>query len=182
MANRAGMCVELEVACIAAIVGALAASPPIDGYISINVSPKTLMEYDFEQLPDRSERGGWVIELTEHSEVTDYPVLAQRVRELQALGFRIAIDDAGAGYSSLRHVLQLAPDIVKLDISITRDIDKILRNQQLSSAIISFGRETRISLVAEGVETAEERDTLLRLGVVYGQGYLFGRPAPVSPA
>jgi len=179
MANRAGMCVELEVACMAAIVGALAASPPIDGYISINVSPKTLMEYDFEQLPDRSEQGGWVFELTEHSEVTDYPVLAQRVRALQARGFRIAIDDAGAGYSSLRHVLQLAPDIVKLDVSITRDIDKILRNQQLSSAIISFGRETRISLVAEGVETAEERDTLLRLGVVYGQGYLFGRPSPL---
>ena len=181
MANRAGMCVELEVACIAAIVGALAVSPAIGGYISINVSPKTLMEYDFEQLPDRSEQGGWVLELTEHSEVTDYPVLAQRVRALQARGFRIAIDDAGAGYSSLRHVLQLAPDIVKLDISITRDIDKILRNQQLSSAIISFGRETRISLVAEGVETAEERDTLLRLGVVYGQGYLFGRPSPLAP-
>ena len=182
MAKRADMCVELETACMAAIVGALAASPATVGYISINVSPKTLMEYDFEQLPDRSEQGGWVLELTEHSEVTDYPVLAQRVRALQARGFRIAIDDAGAGYSSLRHVLQLAPDIVKLDISITRDIDKILRNQQLSSAIISFGRETRISLVAEGVETVEERDTLQRLGVVYGQGYLFGKPAPLPPA
>lgn len=182
MANRTGMCVELEVACMAAIVEALAVSPAIDGYISINVSPKTLMEYDFEQLPDRSEQGGWVLELTEHSEVTDYPVLAQRVRALQARGFRIAIDDAGAGYSSLRHVLQLAPDIVKLDISITRDIDTILRNQQLSSAIISFCRETGVSLVAEGVETVDERDTLSRLGVNYGQGYLFGKPLPLAPA
>jgi EAL domain-containing protein (putative c-di-GMP-specific phosphodiesterase class I) len=178
MAERAGMCVELEAACMAAIVDALALSPGIGGYISINVSPKTLMEYDFERLPDRSGQGGWVLEITEHSEVKDYPVLAQRVRALQAQGFRIAIDDAGAGYSSLRHVLRLAPDIVKLDVSITRDIDKILRNQQLSSAIISFGRETGISLVAEGVETAEERDTLQRLGVVYGQGYLFGKPSP----
>jgi EAL domain-containing protein (putative c-di-GMP-specific phosphodiesterase class I) len=82
----------------------------------------------------------------------------------------------------MRHVLRLAPDIVKLDVSITRDIDKILRNQQLSSAIISFGRETGISLVAEGVETVEERDTLLRLGVAYGQGYLFGKPLPLPPA
>lgn len=180
MANRAGMCLELEVACVSAIVGALARAPAFDGYISLNVSPKTLMEYDFEQLPDRSERGGWVLEITEHSEVTDYPVLARRVRALQARGFRIAIDDAGAGYSSLRHVLRLAPDIVKLDVSISRDIDKILRNQQLSSAIISFSRETGIVLVAEGVETVDERDTLLRLGVPYGQGYLFGRPSPAA--
>jgi len=179
MAVRAGMCVELEAACIAAIVAALALAPPMRGYVALNVSPKTLIEYDFDALPERSALGGWVLELTEHSEVTDYPALAQRLRSLQQQGFRIAIDDAGAGYSSLRHVLRLSPDIVKLDISISRDIDKILRNQQLSSAIISFSRETGIDLVAEGVETADERDTLVRLGVRYGQGYLFGRPAPV---
>lgn len=182
MANRVGMCVELEVACMSAMIRVLALSPPLDGYIALNVSPKTLMEYDFDELPNRSQQGGWVLEITEHSEVTDYPVLAQRLRALQSRGFRIAIDDAGAGYSSLRHVLRLAPDIVKLDISISRDIDKILRNQQLSSAIISFSRETGIALIAEGVETADERDTLLRLGVAYGQGYLFGRPAPVAPS
>ena len=182
MANRTGMCVELEVACVSAIVESLARSRTLDGYIALNVSPKTLMEYDFDELPDRSQQGGWVLELTEHSEVTDYPVLAQRVRALQARGFRIAIDDAGAGYSSLRHVLKLSPDIVKLDVSISRDIDKMVRNQQLSSAIISFSRETGMALVAEGVETPNERDTLLRLGVTYGQGYLFGRPAPVAPS
>jgi EAL domain-containing protein (putative c-di-GMP-specific phosphodiesterase class I) len=180
MANRAGMCVELEAACVAAVVGSIAVSPAIDGYIAINVSPKTVMEYDFDRLPDRAKRGGWVLEITEHSEVTDYPVLAQRVRTLQAKGFRIAIDDAGAGYASLRHVLKLAPDIVKLDISISRDIDKMLRNQQLSSAIVSFSRETGIALVAEGVETVAERDTLARLGVAYGQGYLFGKPASAT--
>jgi EAL domain-containing protein (putative c-di-GMP-specific phosphodiesterase class I) len=182
MANRAGMCVELEAACVAAIVESLAHAPAIDGYIAINVSPKTVMEFDFDALPDRSRQGGWVLEITEHSEVTDYPVLARRVRALQAKGFRIAIDDAGAGYSSLRHVLKLAPDIVKLDVSISRDIDTMVRNQQLSSAIISFSRETGMALVAEGVETVAERDTLARLGVEYGQGYLFGRPAPLTGA
>ena len=179
MADRAGMCVELEVACIAAVVDALAVGDRLDGYIALNVSPKTLIDHDFADLPDRAGRGGWVLEITEHSEVTDYPALAQRVRELQGRGLRIAIDDAGAGYSSLRHVLRLAPDIVKLDISISRDIDKIERNRQLTAAIVSFSRDTRMALVAEGIETEDERQALVRLGVEHGQGYLFGKPAPL---
>jgi EAL domain-containing protein (putative c-di-GMP-specific phosphodiesterase class I) len=181
LANRAGMCLELEVACMSAIVDAMARSRALPGYVSINVSPKTLIEYDFDQLPDRAAQGGWVLEITEHTEVTDYPVLARRVQELQARGFRIAIDDAGAGYSSLRHVLRLSPDIVKLDVSLTRDIDKMVRHQLLASAIISFSKSTGIRLIAEGIETVAERDTLVRLGVPYGQGYLFGRPSPVAP-
>ena len=182
MANRVGMCVELESACMSAIVEESRRCMALPGYISLNVSPKTLMEYDFGQLPARGDRGGWVLEITEHSVVTDYPVLARRVQELQAQGFRIAIDDAGAGYASLRHVLRLAPDIVKLDVSLTRDIDTMLRHQQLASAIMSFSRETGMALIAEGVETPGERDTLVRLGVPYAQGYLFGRPAPAQPA
>jgi EAL domain-containing protein (putative c-di-GMP-specific phosphodiesterase class I) len=181
MANRAGMCFELEVACMSAIVGAMARSWELPGYISLNVSPKTLMEYDFDLLPDRTAQGGWVLEITEHTEVNDYPVLARRVQELQARGFRIAIDDAGAGYSSLRHVLRLSPDIVKLDVSLTRDIDRMRRHQLLASAIISFCRETGMALIAEGIETVGERNTLVQLGVPFGQGYLFGRPSPAAP-
>ena len=90
IADRAGMCVELEVACIAAVVDALAGGDALAGYVALNVSPKTLIEHDFAGLPDRADRGGWVLEITEHSEVTDYPALAQRVRELQDRGFRIA--------------------------------------------------------------------------------------------
>ena len=179
LAERVGMCFELEVACISAIVDAVMGSSPMPGYISLNVSPRTLLEYDFERLPDRRAQGGWVLELTEHTQVNDYTLLAARVKHLQARGLRIAIDDAGAGFSSLRHVLRLAPDIVKLDLSIIRDIDTIRRHQLLASAIISFSRDTGIDLVAEGVETASEQDTLTRLGVPYGQGYLFGRPSPL---
>lgn len=72
------------------------------------------------------------------------------------------------------------PDIVKLDISITRDIDKIVKHQQLAAAIISFSRDTGIELVAEGIETEAERDTLAALRVPYGQGYLFGKPLPLA--
>lgn len=178
-ANRIGMGVELERACIDAIVEGIAKGESLHGYVSLNVSPRTLMEHDFN-LPDRSALGGWVLELTEHSEVSDYDALAHRVKALQAAGFRIAVDDAGAGYSSLRHVLRLGPDIVKLDISITRNIDKILTQRQLTGAIMSFSREAHMALVAEGIETESELDTLVDLQVPYGQGYLLGRPAPLS--
>ncbi|RYG57912.1 MAG: EAL domain-containing protein [Alphaproteobacteria bacterium] len=178
MATRAGMCLELEAACIAAAVEALGSTDTVPGYISLNVSPLTLREYDFESLPKRE--GGWVLELTEHTEVHDYTELTARVKELQSKGIRIAIDDVGAGFSSLRHILRLSPDIVKLDLSITRDIDTVRRNQLLASAIISFSRDSGMYLVAEGVETGDERDTLARLGVIYGQGYLFGKPAPIE--
>lgn len=179
-ANRVGMCLDLETACISAIVAAVSRAPQRPGYISLNVSPMTLMEYDFGILPDRAALGGWVLEITEHSEVGDYAALAERVQALQRDGFRIAIDDAGAGYASLRHVLRLSPDIVKLDISITRDIDKIVKHQQLAAAIITFSHDTGIELVAEGIETEGERDTLAGLHVPYGQGYLFGKPVPLA--
>lgn len=179
IASRAGMGRELESACIAAIVDGVMRGPEMQGYISINVSPRTLMATDFD-LPDRAHLGGWVLELTEHSEVSDYEALAQRVRALQSRGLRVAIDDAGAGYASLRHVLRLSPDIVKLDISITRDIDKILTHRQLTSAIMSFSREAHMALVAEGIETDSELETLVGLQVPYGQGYLLGRPSPLA--
>lgn len=179
LASRAGMGLELEHACIAAIVDGVVRGPEMQGYISINVSPRTLMDTEFD-LPDRSGLGGWVLELTEHSEVSEYDALAQRVKALQSRGLRVAIDDAGAGYASLRHVLRLSPDIVKLDISITRDIDKILSHRQLTSAIMSFSREAHMALVAEGIETDSELETLVGLQVPYGQGYLLGRPATLA--
>jgi len=177
-ANRLGMCVELERACIAAIVDGVANGPVLPGYVSINISPRTLIA-DELALPGRDEHGGWVLELTEHSEVSDYDALVQRVKAMQARGLRVAVDDAGAGYSSLRHVLRLEPDIVKLDISITRDIDRIPTHRQLTSAIMSFSREAHMELVAEGIETDSELQTLLGLQVPFGQGYLLGRPAPL---
>jgi EAL domain-containing protein (putative c-di-GMP-specific phosphodiesterase class I) len=178
-ANRLGMGVDLERACIAAIVAGVANGPPLPGYVSINISPRTLMADDLD-LPDRDALGGWVLELTEHSEVSDYDALVARVKAMQARGLRIAVDDAGAGYASLRHVLRLEPDIVKLDISITRDIDRIPSHRQLTSAIMSFSREAHMALVAEGIETDSELETLVGLQVPFGQGYLLGRPLPLQ--
>lgn len=177
-ADALGLCEELELACIAAIVRRADRLPP-DTYLSLNVSPSTLLRADLESLLERLPGQRIVVEITEHSEVADYAALAERVQTLRRHGWRFAIDDAGAGYASLRHVLRLSPDIIKLDISITRDIDRRLQHRQLAAAIVSFAREAGTALVAEGIETAEERDTLIALGVRYGQGFLLSRPAPV---
>ena len=94
-----------------------------------------------------------VVEITEHEPVEDYDELALALRPLRALGVRIAIDDAGAGYASLRHTLALGPDIVKVDISLTRAIDTDRGRRALASALISFADEMDMTIVAEGIET-----------------------------
>lgn len=91
----------------------------------------------------------------------------------------MAIDDAGAGFASLRHTVRIAPDIVKLDLSLTRDIDSDRAKRALATALVSFAHEMRFSLVAEGIETAKELATLRELGVGYGQGYFLAEPGPL---
>jgi len=120
-----------------------------------------------------------VVEITEHEPVEDYAAFTSALRLLRERGVRIAIDDAGAGFSSLRHTLRLAPDIVKLDMSITRNVDTDRGRRALASAMISFADEMGMAIVAEGVETEGEHATLKELGVPFGQGYLFARPGPL---
>jgi EAL domain-containing protein (putative c-di-GMP-specific phosphodiesterase class I) len=121
-----------------------------------------------------------VVEITEHEAVEDYAALVRSLDTLRGLGCRVAIDDAGAGFASLRHTLQLAPDIVKVDISLTRDIDSDRGRRALASALISFADEMGMTIVAEGIESQAELDTLRELGVIYGQGYFLAEPAPLS--
>jgi predicted signal transduction protein with EAL and GGDEF domain len=109
------------------------------------------------------------------------PTADQEAARLRALGVRIAIDDAGAGYASMRHILSIEPDLIKLDMSLTRGIDQDRKRRALASALIAFAHETRIDIVAEGVETAAELDTLRELGVRKVQGYFLARPGPPTP-
>ena len=120
------------------------------------------------------------MEITEHEPVEDYEELAGALRPLRELGVRIAIDDAGAGYASLRHTLALAPDIVKVDIALTSAIDTDRAKRALASALISFADEMGITIVAEGIETEASLRTLVDLGVRYGQGFHLARPAPLG--
>ncbi|SFE32155.1 EAL domain-containing protein [Blastococcus tunisiensis] len=157
---------------------------PADTYLSVNFSPATLLDPVTAALLDRTPPGRLVVELTEHEEVVDYATLRQALAGLRARGLRIAIDDTGAGFASLQHLTQLAPDIIKLDVAFVRDVEHDPACRAIARAIAGYAEEMGVALVAEGIETAEQAATLRRLGARFGQGYHFGRPeAPaVLPA
>lgn len=169
---------QLELASIERAVALLPALPET-AYLSVNCSYRTvavpellaLLEADAKRL---------VVEITEHEPVEDYDQLASSLQPLRDLGVRIAIDDAGAGYASLRHTLALGPDIVKVDISLTRSIDMDRGRRALASALISFADEMDMTIIAEGIETEAELATLIDLGVPYGQGYHLAEPAALE--
>ena len=105
-----------------------------------------------------------------------------RMAQLRAMGYRIAVDDLGAGYAGLTSFAQLEPEVVKVDMSLVRGIDGSPTKQKLLESIIGLCRDLKIQIIAEGIETEPERDTLVRLGGDLCQGYLFahpGRPFPV---
>jgi EAL domain-containing protein (putative c-di-GMP-specific phosphodiesterase class I) len=124
-----------------------------------------------------------VLEITERASLESTPDLMSRIGRLRKLGFRIAIDDLGAGYSGLTSFAQLQPEIVKIDMSLVRNVDREPTKERLVRSLAELGRDMNILVVCEGVETAEERDTLLALGCDIFQGYFFarpGRPFPVA--
>ena len=174
-ALQTGLGLKLELTVARRALQALPRVP--DGaYLSINVSPEAAASAEIERLCKEHEPGRIILEITEHSFVEDYLILSERTRALRREGVRLAIDDAGAGFASLRHVLRLEPDLIKLDISITHGIDTQVRHQSLASAMLTFAQGTSASIVAEGIETEGELATLRRLGVAYGQGHYLGYP------
>lgn len=176
-AAHVGLCEDLELQCAARMLEVLPRLPA-STYLGINLSPGTLVSPKLDALLPREIARRVVLEITEVSEVDDYGALTARLSSLRARGARLAVDDAGAGFASLRHILRLGPDHIKLDISLTRGIDSSRAHQTLASAMLMFARETSAELIAEGIETEAELATLRDLGVNYGQGYLLGRPAP----
>jgi EAL domain-containing protein (putative c-di-GMP-specific phosphodiesterase class I) len=151
---------------------------PAGQWLSLNVSPATLVAPGFAGVFGRAPLARLVLELTEHASIEDYDVVARVLQPLRAAGLRLAVDDAGAGFASFRHILQLRPDLIKLDASLIHGIDARTESRALAAALIRFAAETRCLLIAEGVETEGELAVLRRLGVDKAQGYLLGRPAP----
>jgi EAL domain-containing protein (putative c-di-GMP-specific phosphodiesterase class I)/AmiR/NasT family two-component response regulator len=174
-AESVGLRLKLE---LAAIERALAALPHLEShaYLALNVSPATVLEGSLEDLVPRVDRPRIVLEVTEHAPIESYEALAQALAPLRADGVRLAVDDAGAGFASLRHILKLAPDLIKIDQSLTKDIEHDPRVRALAAAIITFARETGVAVVAEGVETPTQLEQLRALGATCAQGYLLGRP------
>jgi EAL domain-containing protein (putative c-di-GMP-specific phosphodiesterase class I) len=175
-AHAVGLGGELE---LASVVQGLALRDPAWGYVSVNVSPATLLLPQFSELVERlAEPSKLVLEITEHAEVDDYDDLKHVVAHLRSLGARIAIDDAGSGISSFRHILTLAPDIVKLDRSLIARLEDDGPRRALAEALAQFADRIGADLIAEGIERPEERAACMELGIPFGQGYLLGRPAP----
>jgi len=118
-----------------------------------------------------------VIEITERQTVGDFPRLIEDIQQIREQGFRIAIDDAGAGYSSLRAVSELKPEFVKIDRDIVKNVDVAGERRSLLKAIAQYAHQSGATVIAEGAETAEEVSTLIDLGIPYCQGYFLGKPA-----
>jgi EAL domain-containing protein (putative c-di-GMP-specific phosphodiesterase class I) len=170
---------KLESSAIRSALTALETLPE-DVYVAVNGSPELVLSGELPALLQSVDISRVVLELTEHASVTDYHELTSALAPLRALGLRIAIDDAGAGYASMRHILSIEPNLVKLDISLTRGIDQDRKRRALASALIAFARETDMGIVAEGVETAAELVTLQSLGAKRVQGYHLARPMPLA--
>jgi len=175
-----GKGIELE---IVAVRKALATLPyiPADKYLSINVSPATITSGRLAPLLECIEGRDVVLEITEHSRIADLRAFRRNL-ELLRPRVRIAMDDVGAGYAGLKHILQFEPDILKLDIGLTRDIHADAAKRALTLAMVSFAERVGSVIVAEGVERPEEREVLAELGVAYGQGWLFSRAMPAVAA
>jgi EAL domain-containing protein (putative c-di-GMP-specific phosphodiesterase class I)/DNA-binding NarL/FixJ family response regulator len=177
-AAAVGLRTELELLAAKKAVEALPELPDAV-YLTVNVSPVTLAKTRFLKLVSETDPTRLMAEITEHAPIHDYPRLTGALGKLRALGMRLAIDDAGAGYSSLRHILELSPDLIKLDISLIRDIHRDRSKQALAAGLISFADKSGSSIVAEGIELSAEATTLVELGVEHGQGFFLGRPLPL---
>jgi EAL domain-containing protein (putative c-di-GMP-specific phosphodiesterase class I) len=179
-AAELGLGTELEVTALRSALEQLV-KLPTGLYLSLNASPATIVSAEFRAAMAEIPAERVVLELTEHTGIDDYHLFGEAIAELRSNGLRLAVDDAGSGFSSFRHILNLRPDIIKLDIALTRGIDTDPARRALGSAMMAFGLDAyNASIVAEGVETQSELKTLQGLGCHYGQGYYLGRPAQMS--
>ncbi|MFB3739659.1 MAG: EAL domain-containing protein [Candidatus Velamenicoccus archaeovorus] len=177
-AEAVGLGGELEAAALRSALAQLDRLRP-DTYLSLNTSPQTAASGLLRRLLAGVERRV-VIEITEHAPVQDYDELCDALDGLRSRGARVAVDDAGAGFSSLTRILRLRPDFLKLDVALIRGIDADPARQGLASALSSFASGIGAAIVAEGIETDTELEILRELGVPFGQGFLLGRPAPLD--
>ena len=178
-AAGAGLRDELEVACWSAI--AAAGVPPHGRLLWVNLSPEALGHPGLLEVAGRlPER--LVIELTEQDTVLNNALLRERLRPWIARGALVAVDDAGAGFTSLEYVAEIRPDFLKLSRSMVAGVDGDATREAVLRATAAFAREVGARVVAEGVERVEELEALRAMEIDYGQGWLFGRPGEAWPA
>jgi EAL domain-containing protein (putative c-di-GMP-specific phosphodiesterase class I) len=179
-AESVGLRSELE---YAAATRALDRLPELaeDVLLTVNMSPDLVVDGVLDRLLADVDATRVVLEVTEHAAIPDYPDLHRALRPHRAAGLQLAVDDAGAGYASFRHILNLRPDLIKVDISLVQGIDTDPGQQALVESLLVFADRSDATLLAEGVERPEELDLLTTLGVPLVQGYLVGRPSLSNP-
>lgn len=175
-AHSLGLGVDLEVKAVTAAVAVLAQLPE-DVYLSVNVGAETLCSEELEAALADVPGHRLVVELTEHEAVKDPQRLRVVLERYRALEIRLAVDDMGAGYAGLVQVLNLAPDIIKMDSALTREVDVDPARRSLAHATVEFAASVGAHVVAEGVESERELDALQELGMSAAQGFFLGRPS-----
>jgi len=178
-AGLVGLRTELELLAVAAALAQLE-SLPRAAYLSVNVSPETVISPRFNAMLQEDLGGRVVIELAEASLEQESGALKEALSELRRRGARVAVDDTRAGFRSLARLHRLVPDIIKLDVSLTRDIDKDPVRRSLVSSVLAFADEIGATVAAEGIETYAEGEALLAMGVACGQGWFLAQPAPIA--
>ncbi|KPH92243.1 MULTISPECIES: EAL domain-containing protein [Pseudoalteromonas] len=151
-------------------------------YIAINCSPSHILSGALKNTLQNIDCTRLVLEITEHSPISDYEKMRTALTPLRKSGLRLAIDDVGAGFSSFQHILELEADIIKLDISLTQNINTDDRKFLLAKALCGFAKAIDCTIVAEGIETEEELNSLRKLNVDSVQGYFIGRPTAINDA
>lgn len=184
-AHAAGLGVDLELAAIEAALDG-ARGLPGDVRLSVNASPATVADQRLVELLRAHADRPLTVEITEHAVIEDYPLLREALAALVCLGVELAVDDAGAGFASLQHIVQLEPDVIKLDMSLTQDVASSALRRALAASIVDFTERSGARLVVEGVETMEDLAAWAALGAQAVQGFAVGRPgllpaAPRSP-
>jgi EAL domain-containing protein (putative c-di-GMP-specific phosphodiesterase class I)/CheY-like chemotaxis protein len=178
-AAMVGLGTELELMAAAKAV-ALLDDLPAGVYLAINASPASAVSDGFGELLAGCDATRIVVEVTEVAPVEDYASFGASVTRLREIGVRLAVDDAGAGFASLRHILNLVPDVIKLDRTLIRGIEHDRARQALAAGLISFADRMEASIIAEGIETNAQRAALHALGAAEGQGYFLSRPQPAA--
>ncbi|HEX5621294.1 MAG TPA: EAL domain-containing protein [Solirubrobacteraceae bacterium] len=178
-AARSGLRDDLEVACWAAMTAA--GEPPEGRLLFVNVAPDALGHPGLAELADRLPQR-LVIELTEQDAVQDIKRIQERLKPWIARGALVAVDDAGAGFTSLEYVAEIRPDFLKLCRGMVTGVDLDASREAVLRATVAFAREVGARIVAEGVERPEELAVLRAAEADFGQGWLFGRPAEPWPA
>ncbi len=151
-------------------------------YVTINTSPAHILSGSINNVLQNVDCTRIILEVTEHSPILDYQAMRAALEPLRNKGVKLAIDDVGAGFSSFQHILELEADIIKLDISLTENINNDQRKFLLAKALCGFAKAINCTIVAEGIENKEELLTLRQLKVDNVQGYFIGRPAPINEA